>query len=44
MILMIDNYDLFIYNVVQYLGMLGVDVYVVRNDVILIDEVVVLEF
>lgn len=32
MILMIDNYDSFTYNLVQYLGELGVEVAVVRND------------
>lgn len=32
MLLMIDNYDSFTYNVVQYLGELGADVHVVRND------------
>ena len=32
MLLMIDNYDSFTYNVVQYLGELGADVKVVRND------------
>ena len=32
MILMIDNYDSFTWNVVQYLGELGADVKVVRND------------
>ena len=32
MLLMIDNYDSFTYNVVQYLGELGADVQVVRND------------
>lgn len=32
MILMIDNYDSFTYNLVQYLGELGVEVRVVRND------------
>src|SRR5438552_15178255 len=32
MILMIDNYDSFTYNLVQYLGELGEDVRVVRND------------
>jgi len=31
-LLMIDNYDSFTYNLVQYLGELGVDVEVVRND------------
>lgn len=34
MILMIDNYDSFTYNVVQYLGELGANVKVVRNDMI----------
>ena len=32
MLLMIDNYDSFTYNVVQYLGELGSQVKVVRND------------
>ena len=32
MILMIDNYDSFTYNLVQYLGELGADIQVVRND------------
>ena len=32
MLLMIDNYDSFTYNVVQYLGELGTEVHVVRND------------
>ena len=32
MILMIDNYDSFTYNLVQYLGELGAEVQVVRND------------
>jgi anthranilate synthase/aminodeoxychorismate synthase-like glutamine amidotransferase len=31
-VLMVDNYDSFTYNLVQYLGELGADVYVVRND------------
>ncbi|UZJ24664.1 aminodeoxychorismate/anthranilate synthase component II [Rhodococcus antarcticus] len=31
-ILVVDNYDSFVYNLVQYLGQLGVDVDVVRND------------
>ena len=34
MILMIDNYDSFTYNIVQYLGDLGANVKVVRNDMI----------
>ena len=32
MLLMIDNYDSFTYNLVQYLGELGAEVKVVRND------------
>ena len=39
MILMIDNYDSFTYNLVQYLGELGAEVVTVRNDAISIDEV-----
>jgi len=39
MLLMIDNYDSFTYNVVQYLGELGADVHVVRNDEISVDEI-----
>jgi anthranilate synthase/aminodeoxychorismate synthase-like glutamine amidotransferase len=39
MILMIDNYDSFTYNLVQYLGQLGQDVHVYRNDEITIDEI-----
>jgi anthranilate synthase component 2 len=39
MLLMIDNYDSFTYNLVQYLGELGVEVNVVRNDAIAVDEV-----
>jgi len=39
MILMIDNYDSFTYNLVQYLGELGADVVVERNDQITIEEV-----
>ena len=39
MLLMIDNYDSFTYNVVQYLGELGHDVTVFRNDVISIQEI-----
>ncbi|WP_396587634.1 aminodeoxychorismate/anthranilate synthase component II [Bermanella sp. R86510] len=39
MLLMIDNYDSFTYNVVQYFGELGADVKVVRNDEISIDEI-----
>ena len=39
MLLMIDNYDSFTYNVVQYLGELGADVQVYRNDEITIAEI-----
>ena len=39
MILVIDNYDSFTYNLVQYLGELGADVQVVRNDAESIDQV-----
>ena len=39
MILMIDNYDSFTYNLVQYLGELGAEVEVVRNDQLSVAEV-----
>ena len=39
MLLMLDNYDSFTYNLVQYLGELGADVQVHRNDAITVDEV-----
>ena len=39
MLLMIDNYDSFTYNLVQYFGELGQDVTVVRNDEISLDEI-----
>lgn len=39
MLLMIDNYDSFTYNVVQYLGELGADVQVYRNDAISVEEI-----
>jgi anthranilate synthase/aminodeoxychorismate synthase-like glutamine amidotransferase len=39
MILMIDNYDSFTYNLVQYLGELGADIHVARNDQITIAEI-----
>ena len=38
MILMIDNYDSFTYNLFQYLGQIGADVKVVRNDVVDVSE------
>jgi anthranilate synthase component II len=40
MLLMIDNYDSFTYNLVQYFGELGADVCVHRNDQITLDEVI----
>ncbi len=39
MLLMIDNYDSFTYNLVQYLGEMGEDLKVVRNDKITIEEI-----
>lgn len=42
MIVMIDNYDSFTYNLVQYLGELGAEVKVFRNDAISVDEVAAL--
>ena len=39
MLLMIDNYDSFTYNLVQYLGELGEDVRTHRNDQITLDEI-----
>ena len=43
MLLMIDNYDSFTYNVVQYLGELGADVHVIRNDELSIAEIEALQ-
>jgi anthranilate synthase/aminodeoxychorismate synthase-like glutamine amidotransferase len=39
MLLMIDNYDSFTYNLVQYLGEIGQDIRVFRNDKITIEEI-----
>ena len=39
MILVIDNYDSFTYNIVQYLGEMGVEIQVVRNDEITVEEI-----
>ena len=39
MVLVIDNYDSFTYNLVQYLGELGADVNVVRNDSVSVDAI-----
>src|SRR5581483_4215720 len=43
MLLLIDNYDSFTYNLYQYLCELGADVRVVRNDAISVDEIEALE-
>ena len=42
-VLVVDNYDSFVYNLVQYLGELGADPIVHRNDAITVDEAVALE-
>ena len=39
MVLVIDNYDSFTYNLVQYLGELGAEVTVVRNDAVTVDAI-----
>ncbi|PUA16234.1 aminodeoxychorismate/anthranilate synthase component II [Glaciimonas sp. PCH181] len=43
MLLMIDNYDSFTYNLVQYFGELGEDVRTFRNDEITLDEIAALK-
>ena len=43
MLLMIDNYDSFTYNLVQYLGELGADIEVFRNDKITMEEITELD-
>jgi len=42
MLLLIDNYDSFTYNLMQYLGELGAEVYVVRNDALSVAEALAL--
>ena len=42
-VLVIDNYDSFVYNLVQYLGELGADPVVHRKDALSLDEMVALE-
>ncbi|MEO8158024.1 MAG: anthranilate/aminodeoxychorismate synthase component II, partial [Betaproteobacteria bacterium] len=42
MLLMIDNYDSFTYNLVQYFGELGEQVKVVRNDEITVEQIAAL--
>src|SRR6185295_16111560 len=39
MLLLIDNYDSFTYNLAQYLGELGADVKVIRNDALSVEDV-----
>src|SRR6201990_474451 len=39
MLLLIDNYDSFTYNLAQYLGELGADVHVYRNDAVTVGEI-----
>ena len=39
MVLVIDNYDSFTYNLVQFLGELGAEVLVRRNDAVTLDEI-----
>ena len=43
MVLVIDNYDSFTYNLVQYLGELGQELKVVRNDAMTVDEIAALK-
>jgi anthranilate synthase/aminodeoxychorismate synthase-like glutamine amidotransferase len=43
MILMIDNYDSFTYNLVQYLGELGAEVETVRNDAVTIADIIAMK-
>ena len=43
MLLMIDNYDSFTYNLVQYFGELGEDVHTVRNDEITLEQIAALK-
>src|ERR1700724_3217698 len=43
MLLMIDNYDSFTYNLVQYFGELGQEVRTLRNDEITLDEIAALK-
>ena len=42
-VLVIDNYDSFVYNLVQYLGELGAEPLVYRNDALTVDEALALE-
>jgi anthranilate synthase component 2 len=42
-LLMIDNYDSFTYNLVQYFGELGEDVRVYRNDAVTLKEIAAMQ-
>ena len=42
-LVMIDNYDSFTYNLVQYLAELGADVHVLRNDQVTVDDVMAMQ-
>jgi anthranilate/para-aminobenzoate synthase component II len=42
MLILIDNYDSFTYNLVQYFGELGADIRVFRNDQVTLDELIAL--
>lgn len=44
MILMIDNYDSFTYNLVQYFGELGADLKIIRNDELTLEQIRSLDF
>ena len=43
MLLVLDNYDSFTYNLVQYLGELGAELRVVRNDQVTLDEIAAMQ-
>jgi anthranilate synthase/aminodeoxychorismate synthase-like glutamine amidotransferase len=43
MLILIDNYDSFTYNLVQYFGELGADIKVFRNDKVTLDELIALK-
>ena len=43
MILVIDNYDSFTYNLVQYIGELGAEVVVYRNDELTVEQALALK-
>ena len=43
MLLIIDNYDSFTYNLVQYFGELGAEMKIIRNDVMTLEEIQALQ-